>query len=120
MNEDLRSHVTRVGFDLSLGKTHIAALVYIDQVHRHKSHFTLSLYKQPFNYFATGGRGLLERGLVTWESKSKKADLKGEATAFRANWKITPAGKLVIGLLKEAGIYQEFADVLVPSREKSA
>ena len=29
VNEALRAHVTRVGFDLSLGKTHIATLVWI-------------------------------------------------------------------------------------------
>lgn len=30
-NDLLRSHVTRVGFDLTLGKTHIAALVLLNE-----------------------------------------------------------------------------------------
>ena len=31
------------------------------------------------------------------------------SNGFRAHYTITPAGKLVLGLLKEAGLYEEYA-----------
>lgn len=121
-NDLLRAHVTRVGFDLSLGKTHIAALVYLDQCLKQKRYIPhrvqdLSFpdntqlparaFGRAFSMFATGMHGCQDRGLVIhhWNPKHKNDGLKWHYT-------ITKAGKIVIALLSEAGIYQEYADAL--------
>src|SRR5258706_7836078 len=74
INESLREHVTRIGFNLSLGKTHIAALVNIDHILKRNQSTIEELnsggYKlnmrmpRVFNMFVSGQRGLIERGLV--------------------------------------------------------
>lgn len=122
LNYSLRDHVTRTGFDLSLGKTHIAALVYIDQVLKinrpsldpktDQMHSLDTPRRRPWNHFATGVHGLEERGLVVHiaELRRKPGENVLHMTPRRI-WRITPAGRLVIGLLKEAGIYQEYASV---------
>lgn len=120
VNEALRAHVTRVGFDLSLGKTHIATLVWIDL--RLKTNVPTDPRFYPragrthpvFRHHATGAHGLIDRGLVVniAEQRRKPGEAFGNMTPRRV-WRITPAGRLVINLLKEAGIYQEYA-ALIP------
>lgn len=107
-NPDLRAHVTRVGFDLSLGRTHIAALVWLNECLAQNLY--LSTQTSPlraFSHFATGARGLRERGLV--EHDSIAAHRPGRRASMRRIWKITKAGRAVITLLREAGIYDEYA-----------
>lgn len=110
-NDLLRQHVTRVGFDLSLGKTHIAALVYLNECLAQKryiaSHHSEQWARRAFSHFASGMHGCEDRGLVLhhWRADKKDAGLKWHFT-------ITKAGRLVIDLLREAGIYQEYADAL--------
>lgn len=134
MNEYLRAHVTRVGFDLSMGKSHVAALVYIDHVRLAKwdasSVNTRGIpgpLGRAYAHFATGARGLQERGLVihtppkTSTSSRSITDADGTWHFFwePKTFRITKAGRLVIGLLKEAGIYDEYA-ALLDIREPSA
>lgn len=95
VNEELRQHVTRVGFDLSLGRTHIAALVMLD-----------APFQRSFSHFVGGARGLQERGLV-WHRMPPN-----NKTSIRKIWGITKAGELVKDLLKEAGIWQEYEAAL--------
>lgn len=121
INESLREHVTSVGFNLSLGKTHIAALVKTDI--ELKANLSTTEYLQRygagpreprvFNLFATGNSGLIQRGLLEHiaESRRKPGERYGDMKPRRI-WRITPAGRLVINLLKEAGIYQEYAAML--------
>lgn len=112
VNEALRSHVTRVGFDLTLGKTHIAALVYLNESIKQRRQFdTRPRFGAPraFGFFASGARGLGERGLVVHHFKP---DVRNKGLG--PHYTITKAGKLVVDLLKEAGIYQEYADSLQP------
>lgn len=110
-NDLLRAHVTRVGFDLSLGKTHIAALVYLNECIKQRryiqSNHASQWSRRAFANFATGMHGCQDRGLVIhhWNPKHKNDGLKWHYT-------ITKAGKIVIALLSEAGIYQEYADAL--------
>jgi hypothetical protein len=121
INEQLRAHVTRVGFDLSLGKTHISRLVAIDaELKRNLStqellgNYTTPREPRAFNRFVTGTTGLVERGLVEHIMDARRRP--GEPVSAmkpRRIWRITPAGRLVINLLKEAGIYQEYA-AMVP------
>lgn len=120
-NEALRAHVTRVGFDLSLGKTHIASLVYLNECLRQRRHIdtrkTAGPHARAFSWFASGMHGCIDRGLVihhyqpTVDLPSKERQ-KAERQGLRRHYTITKAGKLVIGLLQEAGIYQEFAEAL--------
>jgi hypothetical protein len=118
INENLREHVTNVGFSLTLGKTHIAALVRIDlqlkenlSTLEHLDKFDASpRWPHIFNYFVQGQSGLIERGLIQHIIDIRRRP--GESVSAmrpRRIWRITPAGRLVINLLKEAGIYQEYA-----------
>lgn len=53
---------------------------------------------------------LTRRGLVAFDERKAR---NGKAS-FADAWRLTEAGRLVIGLLKEAGIWQEYAAVGVP------
>src|SRR5688500_18094821 len=119
INEALRQHVTRVGFDLSLGKTHIAHLVWLDLLLKanpkgyEKNQFYGRKHRA-FAHSATGAHGLMDRGLIQniAEQRRRPGENLLDMTPRRC-FRITPAGRLVINLLKEAGIYQEFA-ALIP------
>lgn len=120
-NPLLRGHVTRVGFDLSLGKTHIAALVYLNECltqRRYiKSNDSEGPHRRTFAHFATGMHGCCDRGLVIHHYRETrtlppKERQKAEAQGLKRHYTITKAGRLVIDLLREAGIYQEYADSL--------
>lgn len=124
VNDALRNHVTRVGFDLTLGKTHVAALVYIDVMIRASraqakvktgrayidTRAVVDLNKRrAHSHFATGTSGLIERGLIVHLYQPAF----GQRTpAFHRAFKITPAGRFAIGLLREAGLYDEYAACL--------
>lgn len=121
MNETnalLREHVTRVGFDLTLGKTHIAALVYLNESITQKRYINSNKSERwaqrAFAHFASGMHGCEDRGLVIHHYRSDKRD-----DGLRWHYTITKAGKLVVALLQEAGIYQEYADAL-PRMEGAA
>lgn len=122
-NLALRRHVTRVGFQLTLGKTHIAALVYLDALltrqgdwaRKDERHFRagslgydMDRTDHDFARFVPGVRGLIDRGLV---ARPHGQNLTREMTTSEI-WEITPAGRLVIGLLKESGIWAEYASAL--------
>lgn len=112
----LYAHVTRVGFDLSLGRTHIAALVYLDlsmERHRHDPPPLTSPYSGAFRNFIGGITGLIGRGLVIHHFDGREYRHRD---GFKKSYTITPAGTFVIGLLKEAGIYDEYAGALVEAK----
>lgn len=120
-NDLLRAHVTRVGFDLTLGKTHIAALVYLDEAIRRQEHIPTRVQDlrfggsglpsghlaRAFSCWATGVHGCIDRGLVIHHYREDKQN-----THPGWHYTITAAGNLVIQLLQEAGIYQEYAAAL--------
>lgn len=121
VNDALRAHVTRVGFDLTLGKTHVAALVYIDQQLKRKGYFRTPVtgpYRKAYANFASGAHGLMDRGLLEHLIASDVHALSQYRQKYKREmppnrvWRITSAGRLVIALLKEAGIYQEYLDAL--------
>lgn len=119
MNRALREHVTSASFTLVLGSTHIAALVRIDtELRRNKTLLEQLRDGDPdrwrearngpmgraFSHNATGMSGVIRRGLVvhTYPTKPTGENRPDEI------WEITDAGRLVIGLLKEAGLWAEF------------
>lgn len=123
VNERLRAHVTSTTFVLTLGATHIAALAHIDHELRRNRSLNEDLaegtlrdidppqgnpLRRAFRHNATGMNGLIARGLATHTYTDKATG------AWRPSdiWTITPAGRHVIGLLQEAGIWQEYADAL--------
>ena len=109
-NVALRAHVTRVGFDLSLGKTHVAALVMLAEAIAARSN--VDSRHPMLRVWITATHGLKDRGLIEHEYRT---DARGNAKkGLHHHYRITRAGRHVIGLLKEAGIYQEHADLLSP------
>lgn len=136
VNESLRAHVTRVGFDLTLAKSAIAALVYIDQVLRNKRD-SLAVteprhgpYGRAYAMFASGAKSLIERGLLVHKmpapglgSRAYQKDEHGVPHFYwdASTYRITKAGRYVIGLLHETGIYEEYARHLqIRGQEKTA
>lgn len=109
-NDMLRAHVTGTAFHLTLGKTHIAALVHLEEVIGAEltSGQAVRRRKPPgLGNFVGGAAGLVARGLVT-----HVMPLDGEIVnnkPFAEFWQITPAGRLVLALLREAGVWQEYA-----------
>lgn len=125
-NEFLRAHVTRVGFDLSLARSHIAALIYIEELRRARwdmARFDLRVPRshplsRAFAHFAGGASGLHERGLLVHTDTGKRIrwfrddDGTDHAISPPGTWRITKAGRLVLDLLREAGIYEEYASAI--------
>jgi len=122
-NDMLRAHVTGAAFHLTLGKTHIAALVHLEE--RIAADLTgWEQAKQPrstmphLGNFTTGAAGLISRGLVTHNDFPPGAHWAD--ARFSAMWQITPAGRLVLELLREAGIWQEYATNPAPTTAADA
>lgn len=108
-NEMLRAHVTGTAFQLTLGKTHIAALVHLEEVISAglTGGEAVRTRKPPgLGNFVGGASGLIARGLVT-HAMPETNDVSG--LPFSTFWQITPAGRLVLELLRECGIWQEYA-----------
>lgn len=113
INAALREHVTSVGFNLSLGKTHVATLVALDKMlaaNRHVDTRTRNL-----RMFVPAVDGLVRRGLVIYTYPTQRNP------PVRTVWKISSAGRHVIALLKESGLYEEYGSgmVLAPKRESA-
>lgn len=122
-NDLLRSHVTGAAFHLTLGKTHIAALVHLEE--RLASDLNAWEHiKRPrsttphLGNFTSGASGLIARGLVTHTYPASNAHWADEP--FSTFWQITPAGRLVLELLREAGIWDEYATQPAPSGSERA
>lgn len=100
-NETLRQHVTGTAFLLSLGKTHITALVLLDHGIRNKT-----VGVTGFSHFITGVHGLKDRGLI----EHHYVDMRGRRAKdhIGRHYSLTKAGRLVRDLLKEAGLWQEY------------
>lgn len=123
-NEQLRDYVTRVGFNLTLGRTQIAALVMLDRMLKENRHIYVGGRKAgAFAHFVPGTWGLLSRGLVTHTDPEpmrqyKNGNVRGRS--LRRVWSITKAGRLVIGLLKESGLYDDYAGALSDAERAKA
>lgn len=133
INEALRAHVTSAKFVLTLGATHIAALVGVER--RLRDNRTLEeelasgqlLVRNPaqahplrraFRHDATGMAGLIARGLVVHHHPHDGGHGDGWIRVKPSEyWQITPAGWAVITLLQQAGIWAEYSDALpaIPS-----
>jgi|SRR5581483_6085143 len=114
VNQVFRSYVTGCAFRLDLGKTLIEALVHIDWVLRLEQagghRLNRDTYVRSPSMFATGAPGLQRRGLIWHQYDGSRVDNR----PFSDFYGITAAGKLVIALLKEAGIWDEYAALYPP------
>jgi hypothetical protein len=121
INEPLRDYVTGTTFHLSLGKTHIAALIELE--HKLKKNQTFKedidsgehrrIHHLPrvFRLYVPGTTGLIQRGLVQHILPDEYRNQPRSTLDLRPRriWRITSAGRLVIKLLQEAGVYDEYA-----------
>lgn len=101
-NWEFRDFVTSASFHLTLGKTHIYALIEVAEGWA-KNRRALTNN----GFFIPGLRGLRERGLVWY----KDPLYTGKSTHSELNeiYGLTKAGEAVIVLLKESGLYQEIS-----------
>lgn len=136
VNESFRSHVTSGKFVLTLGSSHIAALVWIEQQLRRDRSLEEELssghiarrdpemghpLRRAFRSPGTGG--IISRGLVIHtDPRYHEGAPADEWTRRKPSefWTITPAGWAVVTLLVEAGIWQEYSDALPEVPEPKA
>jgi len=112
VNDLLREHVTRTGFDLSLSKRQVESLVWLCEMReslryggRGPSHYVSSIH------------GAMRRGLVVHRA-DRASLLRHERENRPLGWyyELTAAGEFVVGLLRESGLYEEHERVLFPDR----
>ena len=131
-NPFLRDHVTSTAFALSLGKTHVTALVRLDlelAAEVELDYMQVRGIARAHQMDVQARNGLVARGLVAHVSERnahKYVAKEGDGSHYApgkvaydlmpigAKWNITRAGRLVIELLQEAGIYQEYAGPMLP------
>lgn len=135
MNEQLRAHVTRVGFDLQIAKTQIACLVYLNLLIEDKVGERQAVRYQYINWqsryvdsnWVPAMSGLHKRGLTNhkWTPYKHYHPGKGivecpshDPRNLKDFYSITKAGYAVIVLLKEAGLYEEYAKAIIPAYPK--
>lgn len=134
MNDRFSAHVTSTAFNLTLSKAMIRALVRQDLIRAH-DYCTKGFQPRPRgqanpdNYIATM-HALEDRGLIVWKPRPlmfrgdhieptvKRRMVKHDAKSYEVQppdlIKFTKPGRLVICLLKEAGLYEEFAKDIRP------
>lgn len=112
-NANLRSHVTSIGFALTLSKNMIDLLVCLDHFSGDYHEMVSWEYRggnarvRQFGNYVTSFRALESRGLVYMDLKYTGKGTTKLIDHDRTRHRLTKAGKLTVGLLKEADIYQE-------------
>jgi hypothetical protein len=97
-NEAFRSYVQSTAFSLSLGRTHIRALVTLDRA-------IAAGHEEPrMPVSDTAIAGLARRGLVRWLTDDSRRMFRERPRLWSDVIEVTVAGKLVLLLLAEAGL----------------
>ena len=115
VNQELREYVTRTGFDLRLSKTQIQALVWLDAMANHPANNRTD-HREPHpitgsgKWFVVAGDALQRKGLA-WHRHFR--DVKPDArfiheVPWNKIWGLTDAGRMVISLLMECGLYADY------------
>lgn len=121
MNQDLRNHVTSVAFHLSLSQGQVAVLVWLNEAIERdwviRSHRPLAergrgpqSIPMALDQFVMPVKALERKGLVEhcyYEGDAPERHKRGERIATPDVYRITAAGELVVGLLREAGLYTD-------------
>lgn len=117
MNELFRSWTRGTTFTLTMGRAQVAVLValaatppecstHIGWNHRRLSHWV------------TGVNGLQDRGLLIYRDPKVLEKKLKRCPRYTEVFELTPAGQLVVGLLKESGVYNELANEFVASDKR--
>lgn len=112
-NDAFRQAVTSVSFNLTLSKTQVAAIVLIEESRR-RGVYIKGPHSTTWNLFVPAVSALIHRGMVTHHPP------KGVHRAFQptSTWyKFTKVGRLVVQMLEEAGLYEEYAKELIADME---
>lgn len=113
-NLELRQWARGVSFTIAMGRRQVFTLVSLhlsaDRVRGFRP--VIGNYHRAMRNFVGSTNCLVDRGLViphVWrdEQLRKRAQQLDAKVAIGELWQLTTAGELVIGLLKEAGIYEE-------------
>lgn len=104
-NHRFRDFTTRTAFNLSLGTTHIKALVIVHEAYAKDRDLTSrSEHGIIFDsHFVPGVQGCIKRGLA-WHEAPERYGAKLPSEVYG----LTKAGELMVELLKEAGIWQQY------------
>lgn len=107
VNETFRQWTRGVSFVLSMGKTQVATLVAIHTSQNMADH--IGSHHKLLRNWVGAVSGLRDRGLVLHHAyETTEASIAARAKKkFSAFYELTAAGEHVVGLLKEAGVYQE-------------
>lgn len=130
VNVALRSFVTNTSFNLSLRRTHIEALIWID--HDHARNMALmeawkaaQVEAAQLGFRLSGRNAHLFRPDIavphmsppsSWNTSCGALSRRGLVTndnSRHSGWRTTEAGSLVIALLKEAGLWQEYGLAMI-------
>lgn len=105
-NDRLREHVTSVGFSLTLSKNMIETLVLMDHFGGFNRFHRATTDRPIGSHYVTTAHALIRRGLFR-DRDCGRCELCDKPCC---DHKLTKAGELVSGLLKESGIYQDVLD----------
>lgn len=109
VNTELRQWARGISFTIAMGRRQVYTLIQIYlSADRQYGTMMVGDRHRLVRHFITSAHCLIDRGLLIapiWQD-GKLRGKAGEHT-YGELWRLTRAGELVIGLLKEAGIYDE-------------
>lgn len=109
---NLRSNVLKFGFDLHLSRSMLEFLCAVADDTYWDRTLTQGGIHEPDNWIATGF-ALTRRGLIV-----RKPPLLRSEPMRECHWSLTPAGELVVSLVKMAGIFVEACTAAAKRVEK--
>jgi hypothetical protein len=123
VNYELREHVTRVGFNLTLTKTQIAVMVYLDVMakakldrsyyHHDRPKTSMAIPTMVDRTFVPAIMGCERRGFITHHPPVRYSITTDKARQpIYRTYRFTKAGRLMLALLKESGVYDDYSTSL--------
>lgn len=108
MNEALRKHVTAVGFQLTLTRRQIASLTWL-ALNQSATHYPRHLGDWVMPVRGLGSRGLVQHFWppIGYTGLPEAFNASSHDYPVSAFYQITPAGHMVLALLREAGLFDE-------------
>lgn len=113
VNTELRQWARGISFTIAMGRRQVYTLISIHMSAQREwdlgGHAIIGERHRHMRSFVQNGHCLVDRGLIVahvW-GRNKIQRKQDKKYLVRDLWQLTAAGELVIGLLKEAGIYDE-------------
>jgi len=116
VNAALRAYVTGTSFSLSLTRAQVEYLVYLDLFERREAMLMAGTFWDDPSLAPSPGAPP-KNSHYAWSGLERRG-LAARPVANRG-LKITEAGRLVIGLLKQAGIWQEHEAIYTQCAERA-